>query len=126
MTRIWSKHIPPSVNAAYRNRTSRDSARAPGRIKTKLYKSWFSIFGYECNLAMRGQSPIMGPYRMVIIIDRDLRHHASDISNRIKALEDALVELKVIKDDRFAERVSIEWGEAYGGMLVEIEPVDPT
>lgn len=113
---IESQHVPPSANAAYRN------VAGKGRAKAQRYRDWLVAFGYDLNLSMRGQHPIKGPYTMVVTIDRRTRHKLSDASNRLKVLEDAIVAHGIVQDDRFAERVSIGWGDTdKGGVRVEIE-----
>lgn len=124
MITIRSQHIPPSTNAAYRNCTSRDSKTATGRIRTKSYMTWFNAFGYDVNLAMRGQKPIVGPYTIRITLCRSTRHRLSDIMNREKAVSDALQALGVIANDNLCESGTVRWGEAMGGILIEIEDAD--
>ncbi len=117
---IESPHTPPSQNMCYRNVVGK------GRAKTQRYRDWLVAFGYDLNLFMRGQQPIKGPYTMVVTIDRRTRHKLSDASNRLKVLEDAIVAHGIVQDDRFAELVSIGWGDTEkGGVRVEIEAFDP-
>lgn len=121
---IESPHIPPSVNQAYRNRTSKDSVKAPGRIKTKSYMTWFNAFGWDVRQAMRGKSMIDGPYEIVITLCESTRHPLSDIMNREKCVSDALQELGVIKDDRNCHSGTVKWGSAKGGIRVIITEHD--
>lgn len=116
MIRIATPHIPPSVNAAYSN----NKGKGRGRIRTAAYRSWANAFGYDINTAMRGQKPILGPYSIVITLDRSTRNKLSDIMNREKCVSDILEEYKVIENDRFCESGTVRWGEASGGMLIEI------
>lgn len=114
---IESKFVPPSSNAAYKN------VAGKGRAKTQRYRDWLTAFGYDLNLAMRGQQPVKGPYVMVITIDRRTRHKLSDVENRAKVTSDALVAHGIVEDDRFAESVTVKWGQTEsGGVRVEIEP----
>jgi len=86
--------IPPSVNALYRNVPRR------GRVKTGVYKAWI----VRAKTALEDQKPpkLQPPYSVSILCDID---HRSDISNRIKAVEDLLVDFGVITDDRWIENV---------------------
>lgn len=116
---IYSKFIPPSSNAAFRNPVATDNTKR--RIKTARYRNWFQAFGYDVNLAMRSQHPIAGPYSIKITIDESTRHGLSDIMNREKCVSDALQELGVIKNDNLCQSGTVQWGEARGGIRVELE-----
>lgn len=41
-------------------------------------------------------------------------HHSGDLSNRLKPIEDWLQSREFIKNDRFARRILLEWGEDLG------------
>lgn len=116
MIRISTPHIPPSVNAAYAN----NKGKGRGRTRTAEYRAWANAVGYDLNAAMRGQEPILGPYTIVITLDRSRRHKLSDIMNREKCVSDILEEHKIIENDRFCESGTVRWGNAEGGMLIEI------
>lgn len=118
IVRIASQHIPPSANAAYAN----NKGAGRGRTKTAEYRAWAVAFGYDINAAMRSQKPIKGPYVIEITIDRSRRHRLSDIWNREKALSDTLQEHGIIENDNLCERGIIQWGDAQGGISVEIWP----
>ncbi len=115
---IWSEHIPPSQNACYRNLNVKG---LKGRAKTQRYRDWLVAFGWDVKRAKAHQSPVSGPYAITITICRSKRHHAADIMNREKPLSDALQELGVIDDDQLCERGTVQWGEAQGGVRIEIE-----
>lgn len=87
--------MPPSVNKLYSN------APGKGRVKTGAYKAWQTI----AKAALNAQKPpkLQPPYSVLIACDID---HRSDISNRIKAVEDLLVDYGCISDDRWIEHVS--------------------
>ena len=116
--RIASPHVPISVNKAYRNATARDHVK--GRIKTKEYTTWANAFGWDVKAAMARQKPILGPYSIVITIDRSKRHPLADVTNMEKCLADCLQNLGVIENDRLCERSVIQWGSAQGGVSIEI------
>lgn len=120
VVRIASQHIPISVNRAYRNATMKD--RVKHRIKTKDYGTWARAFGWDVQAAMARQSPIKGPYTIEVTICRSKRHPLADVTNFEKPLQDCLGELGVIENDRFCEHFGIGWGEAQGGIIIEIRP----
>ncbi len=118
VVRIASQHVPPSLNAAYAN----NKGQGRGRTKTQEYRTWATAFGYDLNAAMRHQKPIKGPYTIEITIDRSRRHRLSDIMNREKVVSDALQEHGIIENDNLCERGTVQWGEASGGVEIEIRP----
>lgn len=119
VVRIASQHVPPSLNAAYLNNKS---GRGKGRIRSAEYRTWATAFGYDLNAAMRSQKPLKGPYTIEITIDRSRRHRLSDIMNREKVISDALQEHGIIENDNLCERGTVQWGEASGGVEIEIRP----
>lgn len=118
LVRIASQHVPPSANKAWAN----NKGQGRGRIKTQEYRTWAVAMGYDINAAMRSQKPITGPYSIEITIDRSRRHRLSDIMNREKVVSDILQAHGVIEDDNLCERGVIQWGEAQGGIVIEIRP----
>lgn len=123
MTRstVLTLPVPPSVNAAYRNRTSRDNPGARGRIKTPAYKAWEA----EAHLEVMRQRPgrISGPVAIALKVAR--RSSQADIDNRIKPLVDFLVHASLIDDDRNVTAVSAEWApRELGRCLVTITASD--
>jgi hypothetical protein len=117
---IRSEHIPPSLNACYRNATLADHKR--GRIKTQRYREWLTAFGWDVKIAMRGQRPILGPYTIKIILSRASRHKLSDVMNREKPVSDALQELGVIGNDNLCESGTVCWADSVDPIRVEIWP----
>jgi Holliday junction resolvase RusA-like endonuclease len=120
LVRIASPHVPISVNKAYRNATSKD--RVKGRIKTKDYQTWYNAFAWDVKAAMVRQKPILGPYEMYVTIDRMKRHPLADVENYSKVVSDALQTLGVIENDKMCELLQIQWGQAQGGVLIELRP----
>lgn len=109
---IHTKHVPPSMNACYRN------VAGKGRAKTKRYREWATAAGWDFN----GKGRIEGPYTITITIDRSKRHKLADIMNREKVVSDLLQAHGIIEDDRYCEAGTVRWGDAEDGMLVHIEP----
>lgn len=116
IVRIASQHVPPSSNSAYAN----NKGAGRGRIKTQEYRTWATAFGYDLNAAMRHQKPITGPYSIEITIDRSRRHRLSDVMNREKVVSDILQAHGVIENDNLCERGTVQWGDAQGGIAIEI------
>jgi Holliday junction resolvase RusA-like endonuclease len=90
---IHLQHVPPSTNTLYANVAGR------GRIKSERYRTWLQAAGWDMKAAKI--KPFTVPVYLSITIGK-LRG-GSDISNRIKAVEDLLVIHGVIPDD------SIKW-----------------
>lgn len=121
VVRIASQHVPPSSNAAYAN----NKGKGRGRIRTAEYRTWAVAMGYDLNAAMRSQKPITGPYSIEITIDRSRRHKLSDIMNREKVVSDILQEHGVIENDNLCECGTVKWGDAHGGIVIEIRSYTP-
>ena len=85
--------LPPSTNALFKN--TRD-----GRARTIAYRDWKKQAGLTA-MAQR-VPPVAGRYRLAIQVPLTMR---GDVSNRIKAIEDLLVNLKLTPDDRFCDAV---------------------
>ncbi len=109
---IRTLHIPPSVNNCFAN------VKGKGRIRTERHRQWAAAAGWDFN----GKGTVSGAFEVRITIDRNTRHILSDIDNRCKPVLDLLQEHRIVENDRYCERVTIEWGEAHGGMLVRVEP----
>jgi len=118
--------MPPSGNALYRN------ARK-GRVKTWRYMEWLDAAGWK--LKSQEYANVTGPVELSIILPRPLTKSGKvnmrrqDASNRIKALEDFLVQNAVIEDDTHTVvyAVSARWDDGGGipqGMCqIKIFPV---
>lgn len=111
MVEIETEHLPPSTNHLYANVPGR------GRVKSKRYVTWKNAAGWDMN----GKGSVKGPYIMLITIDRKFRHKLSDLSNRVKALEDLLQEHGVIENDNLCEDLRVRWGDAGGKVRINIE-----
>ena len=104
---------PPSVNRAFRN------VQGKGRVRSKVYTDWAKEAGW----AIRAQRPgkIGGKVTLEIGVKRIAN---ADVSNRIKCLEDLLVTLGVIDDDKNVEKVSAEWRDDITGAVVTVRAFD--
>lgn len=105
---------PPSTNRIWRaNRAG------PKRVsKSKEYTSWLKSADA---LAMstgqfKGIKTIVGPFEAHIVIKRV----RGDLDNRAKGVLDWLQSRGVIADDKFCERLTLEWGDAPAGARVTL------
>lgn len=109
--------LPPSTNGLYAN------APGKGRVKSQPYREWLDEAGWLAKLATRPPSPagVSGPYALAITVPHTMR---GDVSNRVKAVEDLLVSLRITPDDRNAQRVTVQRGDVPGRQcIVEIESI---
>ena len=102
--------FPPTSNNMFVN------VPKVGRVMSKDYKSWRKD-GENLYLTQRKPAPILGPFKLLIEMKRpDARRR--DATNLIKAPEDMLVDLGLIRDDCDAEEVTARWvKEDLGGMI---------
>lgn len=84
----FSCPVPPSVNAMFRN-TKR------GRAKTPAYEAW----RYQAAAAIRRQGVPHFPSHVVINMAFEIDLKRADADNRLKAMNDLLVDLGIIRDD---------------------------
>lgn len=119
-TVIHLVNAPPSLNNIYANVPGR------GRVKSGRYKVWRSAAGWDVKLA----KPASFSCKVVLDLTVARPRVRSDISNRIKAVEDLLVEMGVLADDSLVEEVRARWGDVKGcrieirefDMVVPVEP----
>lgn len=109
--------MPPSVNRIWRaNRAG------PNKVsRSSEYKSWLR-HADSMTMAMaqfRGLKTIVGPFEAKIV----LRRQRGDLDNRAKGILDWLQSRGVIADDKFCERLVVEWGEAPAGCRVTVMPL---
>ncbi|MBU3640001.1 RusA family crossover junction endodeoxyribonuclease [Polynucleobacter sp. AP-RePozz3-80-G7] len=108
--------LPPTINSYYATVRNRRIVSADGRA----FKKYVSDYCLVNRVAKFGSSRIL---LAMLIHPADKRR--SDINNRIKALEDALVEAGVMDDDSQIDKTINERGEIKKGgecavMLKEI------
>lgn len=102
--------VPPSTNNLYANTPH-------GRRKTPEYRRWLTASGWE--LAAQRVRILTGEHFALHI--RVPVNRRRDISNCIKAMEDLIVEQRIIPDDRWVDKITIERDQRLPDMLVEIE-----
>lgn len=105
--------IPTSVNALFVEAASRKRGSGRQRVKTRDYKAWIEAAGWSIKPQLAAQgAPIMPDvptfgkhWALWIRLNVD---HASDITNRIKAIEDLLVAWNITVGDQWNDRVTVE------------------
>ena len=102
MTIALSLPLPPPVNNLFFNLPNR------GRAKTAKYESWIRAADGAIQVQAKGQRLVSGNWICHIICDEDQRR--GDIDNRTKAVIDRLVHSQLVPDDRYLDRITIEWG----------------
>ena len=102
--------MPPSVNNLYP--TGKNGRRFP----SKEYKSWRTEAGYS----LLAQRPEKFKGDVCLFLRFGPRIKNADVTNRIKAVEDLLVELRVIEDDRFVVDCQARWADGVNGCEVEV------
>lgn len=103
--------LPPSVNAAYAN------VPGVGRIASRRLRAWKKTAGWQ--ILIQKPQRVYDRYGLTITVPEKMR---GDVSNRIKAVEDILVELRVTPDDSKCARVIVQRGNVTE-MEIEIEPL---
>jgi len=105
--------MPPSVNAAYKNAKR-------GRVKTEAYKTWEKMAAVD--LKRQKIEPVKGYCAIVYGFER--KSKLADVSNRLKLMEDMLVKMNVIEDDRFVTATALSWLPWVSGLAhIEIHPL---
>ena len=105
--------VPPSVNQMFRN------VRGKGRVKTEVYDQWRAAA--KTSLRLQSITPIAGPVVAVFGVERGSL--AADIDNRIKAMLDAIVAAKIIRDDNQVTAFAAAWLPRANGLAhVQIFP----
>jgi hypothetical protein len=105
--------MPPSVNNMYATFNGR-------RIPSREFKAWKLAAG----AALGSQYAAMGSpalHRPVALSIRLGLNYRGDISNRIKAVEDLLVDTLEMPNDRYIDRVLVERDQSIEGAVVTVE-----
>ena len=91
----------------------------PRRVPSKAYRTWTAQAGLIINAA-RGRAraagltlPLTGEVALSLVVQRPRR--GSDLSNRIKAVEDALVAGAVLRDDCLVSDLRAAWARDVEG-----------
>ncbi|TXM69634.1 RusA family crossover junction endodeoxyribonuclease [Methylobacterium sp. WL120] len=118
--------LPTSTNRIWR----RGHSRRTGNTWTYLSKS-YQTWKMKAGAALKAQHPklpakIVGPFDVHLVITKAKRFKL-DLDNRIKSAVDFCVQSGLIEDDKFQNRVVVEWGKAPMGArltLTAAETVD--
>lgn len=104
--------MPPSVNNMYATYNGR-------RIPSREFKAWkiAATDTLGSQYAAMGSPSVHRPVELNIRIGLNYR---GDISNRIKAVEDLLVDVIDMPNDRYIDRVVIERDQSIEGAVVWI------
>ena len=97
--------VGPSVNSLFNNVTR--SGRGKLRVPTSKYQQWQTAAKTAIRMQLERWEPISNPIRLSIDLQRPTAN--SDLSNRIKALEDILVKTNIIVDDKLVHDLRIRW-----------------
>ncbi len=115
--------MPPSVNRIWRIAYDRHGGRQR-MIKSDRYSTWQqSAHGYYLEQGVHKLPKITGHFQAHIVLDASKRRN-SDADNRTKAVLDALQRFGLITDDKFCDRLTVEWGSAPAGCIVTLSPVE--
>jgi Holliday junction resolvase RusA-like endonuclease len=105
--------FPISTNALWRS--------AMGRVFiSPKYKAWKHEADGMFLTQKKSLKPIKGNFTAVITLDERRRKVARDVDNRGKCLLDALQHFGLIEDDKFCDRITIQWGNVEGCSVVVI------
>ncbi len=102
--------MPPSTNRLFAN------VARKGRVRSRVYSDWSTEAGW----ALKQQPRHSFPGDVELSMRFGPRDRRSDVTNRIKAAEDLLVEHGIIADDRFVVRAVAEWAADVRGCEVTI------
>jgi len=105
--------MPPSVNNMYATFNGR-------RIPSREFKAWkiAAADTLGSQYAAMGSPSVHKPVALSIRLGLNYR---GDISNRIKAVEDLLVDTLDMPNDRYIERILVERDQSIEGAVVTID-----
>lgn len=109
---------PPTANKLFRNRTAKDNAKAPGRIRTAAYKRWHDLAAMQVRLQHKGP-PLEGNASVTLSVRR--YHPRADIDNRIKPVLDALEAGGALVNDKQVTSVCAAWAN-HDQCIVTVSP----
>jgi crossover junction endodeoxyribonuclease RusA len=104
--------VPVSVNAIYE--------RHPGggvRL-SKAYSAWLSEAGWRLNVQRPGR--VSGRYQLTLRMPEE---SGLDLDNSIKAVSDLMQLHGVVRNDRLASRIVLEWQSEQPVAMVEVVPL---
>lgn len=116
--------LPTSTNRIWR----RGHSRGTGRTWTYLSKS-YQNWKVKAAEALKAQFPVLpakitGPFDVRLVLSKAKRYKL-DMDNRLKAPLDFATQSGLIEDDKYQNRVVVEWGKAPMGARLTLTPADP-
>ncbi|HEY8358653.1 MAG TPA: RusA family crossover junction endodeoxyribonuclease [Ramlibacter sp.] len=97
------------------------NVRGKGRVKSEAYDQWRAAAA----TSLRLQHVPAIPGRVVAVFGVERGSLAADIDNRIKAMLDAIVAAKIIRDDNQVTAFAAAWLPSANGLAhVQIFPAD--
>lgn len=105
--------MPPSVNNMYATFNGR-------RIPSREFKAWKADAAEKLGsqYARMGSPSVHRPVALTIRLGLNYR---GDISNRVKAVEDLLVDTLDMPNDRYIDRLLVERDQSIEGAVVTVE-----
>jgi Holliday junction resolvase RusA-like endonuclease len=106
--------FPPSVNNLFINR-GKKRARSPG------YCAWSDLANYQIN--RQKPQPVAGPVKLTYEFQEGQDNRRRDIDNLAKAVNDILVERKIIEadDNRIVRAIDLRWSRDVVGVRITVE-----
>lgn len=108
--------VPPSANVLFVTFRDRGGIR---RARTREYQAWANAAGFM--VKVQRPNRVAGKVDVRILVPVNNRR---DLSNHIKALEDLLVGMALIDDDRHVRSLDVKWHDQED-CLVEVTPAGP-
>ncbi len=103
--------VPVSVNAIY-------SPRAGGGLRlSDAYSRWIQDAGWR--LLQQRPGRVDGHYQLTMRVPDEC---SADLDNLIKAASDLLQLHGVVRNDRLASRIVLEWQSESSEAVIEVEP----
>lgn len=114
----FSLPVPPSVNGLF---PTVMTDKGPKRVKSKAYRAWSEEAGWMVPPAAKGKVP--GHFKATLVFDRPSASRKTDLDGRVKAVLDLLTDMGVIRDDSFAERLTLDWASPFFAPVYPVNPI---
>lgn len=113
--------MPPSMNKLWRPVYAGGKSKM---VRRERYVTWRNAaHGYYLEQGGHRLPKITGHFRAHIVLNEAKRGN-SDADNRTKPVLDLLQHVQLIANDKFCDRLTVEWGSAPAGCTVTITPVE--
>lgn len=115
--------MPPSTNSIWRRGWNRKTGQ-PVTYLNKTYKDWKLRADAELEKQHPGPRPLLtGAFNVRLVLAAHKRFKM-DLDNRIKAALDWAKQAGLIADDKYQNRVTLEWGDVPSGARITLEDAD--